>query len=363
MVLHFSQIPRHRTYVLHWYRYTLRNCTKYVHSVHLQQRVRRVTKVTMLKHKSDKSSWNVYKLLRDMKRINSLLVKSKTEKVWRLLTTYMGKSSRRKKRPSPSVDFMATNKGPTQDPERVKSSKILADYLTEKQGKLQIPSNICDKYKAQLILPLALHEHALRKLQRIEFKLAAGPPKVSLNYTAAGKARIWFVRSALNKGRRQSRALGRLIRSEKRKAQKNLDYWGHCQENSYWAWHEALWENLMETGCFITGGPEQFMSWDSKSVKRVGTAECNDTLNEWLEPIKHSIAVLHTQSTTAAKYYENFKHGSVLQAQRHYFTEKALTVFMNRKRRYNKMLQEELQFTVPFFKKQNLPSIMKSYKF
>ncbi|SCU99846.1 LANO_0F03972g1_1 [Lachancea nothofagi CBS 11611] len=363
MPLHFSQLPSHRTYVLHWYRYTLRNVPKNVHSVHLQSRIKSITKITLFKHRHDKSSWSVYRLLRDMKTLNGLLLKSKTEKVWKLLTTYSQKTPRSRRKTSIST---VTSEPPIQEPEVVRNAKILHDYILEKKRNYSLPNVVSDEYKSELLMPLALHEHFLAKLHRIEYKLALGPPKVSVNYTAAGKARIWFVRSALNRGVRQSKALGRLIRAEKRNGQKNLDYWDNCRSVSVWAWHEAAWEHLMETGTMLKGNPEQFLSTTNKNRGRDygGTGPVDaKAIREWFDPINESLKRLNSQSIDKANYFEGYKHKSVLQSQRQYFTKKTEVMYLNRRRRYTRMLKEHLPYVTPFFKNQNLPDVMKSYKF
>ncbi|SCU83607.1 LAME_0C05820g1_1 [Lachancea meyersii CBS 8951] len=364
MVLHFSQLPHHRTYVLHWYRYTLRNIPRNVHSEHLQLRIKSVTRTTVLKHRSDKSSWSIYKLLRDLKKLNTLLLKSKTEKVWELLTLYSRKTSGKGKKSS--LPICAPPKAPEQDPETVRNAKLLHDYITEKQRRSLLPNNLADEFKLKLVLPLALHEHNLQKLHRIEYKLASGPPKVSLNYTSAGKARIWFVRSAVNKGKRQSRGLGRIIRLEKKKGQNNLDYWNSIHENSRWAWHEAVWEHLIETNSVIQGSPEKFLSSTAKPINKTGhvaNVDENRVICEWLNPLKESLEFLSVQSERQAKYFEEYKRKATFRSQCQYFAQKTDLMYQNRKRRYTKMLNDDLPFVTPFFRTRNLPAVLKAHKF
>ncbi|CEP63074.1 Rrg1p LALA0_S07e01816g [Lachancea lanzarotensis] len=364
MVLHFSRLPHHRTYVLHWYRYTLRNIPKYVCSEHLQLRIRTTVKTTLTKHRCDKSSWSIYRLLRDLKTLNSLLLKSKTEKVWDLLTLYSRKTSGNgKKLPLP---LSAPSEATYQDPVDVRNAKILHDYVTEKQRRFLLPQYISKGFKAKLVFPLALHEQSLQKLHRIEYKLALGPPKVSLNHTSAGKSRIWFIRSAINKGKRQSKELGRIIREQKKKGQKNLDNWNACHANSRWAWYEAVWEHLIEHGSVLGGGPEKYLNSASKAANRTRqtTTKTDDkAVGEWLDPIKESLDFLSTESEQQAKYFDEYKQKRIFRGQYQYFVQKTEVMYENRKRRYTKMLKNDLPFATPFFETQNLPTIMKAHKF
>ncbi|SCU81550.1 LAFA_0C05732g1_1 [Lachancea sp. 'fantastica'] len=364
MVLHFSRLSHHRVYVLHWYRYTLRNISRNICSEHLQLRARTTVKTTLTKHRHDKSSWSIYKLLRDLKALNKLLLKSKTEKIWDLLTIYSRKTSGNgKKQPLP---LSAAPEAAQQNPEDVRNAKILHDYVTEKQRHFLLPMYIAKEFKSNLVLPLALHERYLQKLHRIEYKLASGPPKVSINYTSAGKARIWFIRSAINKGKRQSKELGRIIRLEKRKGQKNLDYWNACHANSRWVWHEAVWEHLLENGSILKGSPEKHLDNVSKAASRTKHATINASekaVREWLDPIKESLDHLSIESDRRTKYFDEYKRERVFRNEYQFFAQKTEIMYQNRKRRFTKMLVNDLPFVTPFFEKQNLPSILRAHKF
>lgn len=298
-------------------------------------------------------------LLRDLKRLNSLLTKRKTAKVWQLLTLYSKKPSR----PALTTPKVLLAEPPVQDPDTLRKSKIVHDYIVERQSKNLLPQIIPRDYKYNLIEPLAVHEDALRRLHRIEVKLARGAPKVSINYTAAGKARIWFVRSALNKGKRQSKALGRLIRLEKKKSQLNLNHWESCHENSIWAWHEAIWEHYMETGIILSGGPERILNSEPRAVPSAQGPKAIRAISEWLEPIRYSLNILREQSARRAKFYEHYKHANILQGAQQYFENKTALVYENKKRRFGHMLEKDLPYVTPFFNRQNLPYVMKSHKF
>ncbi|CUS21213.1 LAQU0S02e08614g1_1 [Lachancea quebecensis] len=360
MVLHFSCSTRHRTFVLHWYRYTLRNVNRQTFSWHLKARVKDITRITLVKHKSDKSSWSVYTLLRDLRTLNGFLRNKKTAAAWRLLTLYSKKSPKTQTSP-PSTALQQSP--PLQDPETVRNNHIIHSYVAERQQKNLLPQEISAEYKTLLLLPLALHYHSLKKLHIIESKLAQGPPKVSVNYTSAGKARIWFLRTAVNKNKRQSKALGQIIRREKRKSQKNLDYWEKCRVNGIWAWHEAAWEHLMETNTVLTGSPAKYFDAE-RTRKHIASEDTSlKAVAEWLDPVFSSLDMLQAQSAEQAAYFEKYKHNTVLQGQQQYFARKSDKMYENRKKRFKSLLEDDLPFVTPYFCKRNLAAVMKSHKF
>ncbi|KAM3159824.1 Required for respiratory growth protein 1, mitochondrial [Lachancea thermotolerans] len=360
MVLHFSKLARHKTFVLHWYRYTLRNVARQTFSWHLKARVKDITRTTIVKHKSDKSSWSIYILLRDLKALNGFLRNKKTAAAWRLLTLY-SKKPLRSGASSPSVAL--EHSPPLQDPETVRNSHIIHSYIVERQQKNLLPLEIPAEYKTLLLLPLALHDHALKRLHLIESKLVRGPPKVSVNYTSAGKARIWFLRTAVNKNQRQSKALGQIIRREKRKNQKNIDYWEKCRVNGIWAWHEAAWEHLMETNTMLTESPAKYFDNERSRKRAASDGTSVKAVAEWLDPVFSSLDMLQAQSAEQAAYFEQYKHNTVLQGLQQFFARKSDKMYQNRKKRFESLLENDLPFVTPYFSQQNLATVMKSHKF
>lgn len=373
MPLHFKNLAQHRNYVLHWYRYTLRNSSRYTSSAHLQCRIRRITKNVLKKHKADMSSWSVYILLNEIKELNERLISGDITWVWdKLSSTAKAKKKRKNILEAPSPPSVMT-----EDPNHIREMNILHQYIKERQKELKLPLNIPNEYKSKLLLPLALHNDSLKKLHRLQIQLAQGPPKIHLNYTSAGRSRIWFIRSALNKGKRQSKALGRLIRMEKKQNQNILNYLDSCQENSVWAWHEAVWEHYLVTGKILRN--EQFTSFFHENASKSreilgGTLISTNTpvqsqppwsnlVEDWLHPIKSAMKILQKKSVERAKYFDQYRRKILMDGHAKFFNQKSNQMYSNRLARYKTMAEQDLPFVTPFFARQNLPSVLKSRKF
>lgn len=372
MVSHFSSLNQHRTYVLHWYRYTFRNIPKSTNSIHLQNRLKSVIKKIASKHKPDRSSWSIYRLLTQLRDLNTNLVNGNSREAWMMLTPYT-----KQKKPNHGLKKPITSVvTPQQDPEYVRQMGILNKYITKKQETLQLSGNVCAEYRLKLLLPLALHEHFLRKLHSIEYQLTHGPPSTYLSYTAAGRSHVWFVRSAVNKGERQSKALGRLIRAEKKRGQKNLDYWKDCKNNATWAWEEAVWEHYLDTGSVIKGNPIKYLTSKKNSVSmnevqvnklpqknRADQMMDSKYVYEWLAPIKESLDILEDKSIGRAKELAGYKDKLISSGQVKYFDEKSKTIYQKRLLRYKKMKDDDLPYVVPFIPGRDLPTVMEKHKF
>ncbi|SCV03997.1 LAMI_0H12618g1_1 [Lachancea mirantina] len=356
MVTHFGELKQHRLYVLHWYRYTLRNTTKYVESEHLKLRLRTIVKSQLFKHRTDKSSWSAYISLQKLRELNKCLTKRKTIKAWNLLTEVSEKSQNRRT----SMQSVSNVPNAPVRPVLAKESTILNHFIAGKQAKGLLPKVIPQQYKTQLLLPLALHDMALARLHREELKLARGPPKTYLNYTNAGRSRIWFVRSALNKSSRQSKSLGIMIRKEKKWAQGVLDARKRCEEDCVWAWQEALWEELLDSGRLVQGNPIEYVFENNSNFGKFGPLK---NVTDWLNPIRDCVRGLELEAQHHALRFKKFKDDVLGRKSWQYFQTKSDELYARRLSRYRAMARRDLSKVTPFVARRSLPSILDKYHF
>lgn len=371
MVQNFIYLSEHRQCVLHLYRHTLRNSKQCCHSQHLIRRIKKITRQTIVKHRYDKSSWSVHFYLQKLYELNYLLIQRDVKTAWDLLTDVSKSKSKSKSKRSSTRSSKILNalqdlhrskqlKG-LQDPQVVREQQILKDYIKREQTQNHLPRFIPEEYKVKLLLPLALHAKAMLKLNSIHGKLVEGPPKVFLTHTIPVGHRIWFVRSALNKKKRQSKALGTLIRREKREGHKRWDYLSQCKSNAYWAQQEANWEQLIENKAIPLLNLNKYL--DSQIIGRRKTT-CPPQLAHWLEPISYSIQHLSEINAKKAAYFKDYRNKVLLNGgQVRYFENKSLTMYQRRVERFKKMTKNDLPYVVPFFKKRDLPSTLTKYRF
>ncbi|GAV55657.1 hypothetical protein ZYGR_0AY00490 [Zygosaccharomyces rouxii] len=371
MVQNFIHLPEHRLCVLHLYRHTLRNSKQRCHSQHLIHRIEKITRQTLVKHRYDKSSWSVHFYLQKLYELNQLLIQRDVKSVWNLLTD-VSKSkskSKSKKLSTRSSKVLTTLQdihqsklaNGLQDPQVVREQLILNNYIRREQAQNRLPHFIPEEYKIKLLLPLALHGIAMVKLNSVHGKLVEGPPKVFLTHTIPVGHRIWFVRSALNKKKNQSKALGTLIRREKHEGHKRWDYLRQCKSNAYWAQQEANWEQLIANKTVPQLNLDKYLDSQTIGKKKI---ECPAQLAHWLEPISYSIQKLTETNVKKAEYFRNYRNRVLLNGgQAQYFENKSVTMYQRRVERFRKMVQNDLPYVVPFFRGRDLPSTLTKYRF
>ncbi|CAR29366.1 ZYRO0G06974p [Zygosaccharomyces rouxii] len=371
MVQNFIHLPEHRQCVLHLYRHTLRNSKQCCHSQHLINRIKKITRQTIVKHRYDKSSWSVHFYLQKLYELNHLLIQRDVKTVWNLLTDVSKSKSKSKSKKSSTrssrilkalqdIHQLKQDKG-LQDPQIVREKLILNNYIKREQARNHLPRFIPEEYKTKLLLPLALHTVAMARLNSIHGKLVEGPPKVFLTHTTPMGHRIWFVRSAFNKKKRQSKTLGILIRREKNEGHKRWDYLRQCKSNAYWAQQEANWEQLIENKIVPQFDLNRYLDSQSIGKKKI---ECPPQLAHWLEPIGYSIQKLNQINADKAAYFRNYKNRVLLNGgQALYFENKSITMYQRRVKRFQQMVQNDLPYVVPFFPGRDLLSTLTKYRF
>lgn len=366
MVSLFSKLSSHKLYVLSWYRYTLRNTFKHLNSYELSIRVRNVIKKTIRKHQNNKSSWSVCCLLKDLRLLNVHLTNYDLTSIISLLGEYSRAPVKSE------MKLLALPQKTVRNSDIDREKHIIRRYLYRKRSQLLIPNNIPQIYLEKLIIPLVKHDMYMKVLHRIEWKLAKGPPNTYLSYTIVGQNKFWFVRSAINRRQRQSKALGLYIRTIRSKSQKNLDLWNKCEEFVKWAALEAIWESYLETNKIV----------NYRIVSDFGIAlsnlpnEPNLTLNkngqyqtinipiqliEWLTPLKESFESLQKQNSTVAIKLQNNKE-RIMNGQFQKFDITSKNIYELRLARYRKMLKQDLPNVNPFIQGCDLGSILKKWK-
>ncbi|QLQ79581.1 hypothetical protein HG537_0C02280 [Torulaspora globosa] len=370
MVQNFSHLSSHKAYVLALYRYTLRATSSRCSSVHLRCRIRNTLRDMMFKHKHDKSSWTVFRLLEKMSKLNKCLEQGEVQQVWSMLTA-MGKKKPCKK-PVTNVLRDLSQSVPSTDTVNVveqRESHILAQYINRGQQQGRLPGHIPREYQMKLLLPLAIHERNVEKLGAVQSQLSKGPPKCFLTSTAAGSGKIWFVRSAVNKGKRQSRNLGIFLRREKKLAQKRLNHWEACKKNANWAVHEAIWEQCLEDGTILDFAPEKYLRSlnlslddDESSVQLVKDRECPTKVIEWLQPIKDAMDSLARINQERKESFKKHRDDVLLTGgQYEFYKNQGNKLYARRVKRFGNLVQNELPYVVPYISGRDLASLLSKY--
>lgn len=400
MVLHFSELKAHKKHVTGLYRHALRSIryslavsTHPNISINLDKNVDKLdrgfakqllasTKSTTKKNAKNKSSWSVYKLLQQLTELNKLLENNDPDKITNLKQFYENRHSRfvsKREGVNPTLNDVTIinneldnlvktlhplkynknkNLSNIQTPEHIRRMGILSRYL--KRHKL----NLAPENKERL-LPLALQEYGTFKLNILKRKFECGPPKTYLNYTKAGSFKIWFVRSAINKKRHQSKKLTYIINKEKVNAQDRLDQIRYCESLKKWAFFEGLWEHSLDSNNSIlnfnkfTTGKDHIINWNK--LKH----ENNSFLNSWLQPIDESIHLLERQNKLQSNFFNNYYEKILLPkgGQFDYYQNKSLAYFNHRKKIFDKMNSIDLPKTNAFIPELNLYNILKKYRF
>lgn len=340
--------------------------------MHLRNRVQKVVKKVIWKHRYDKSSWSVYSLLKSLNNLNNHLEKGDIAIVWSMLTpfTKQKKSFHGSNLTEAIEEVKKTQGGTNLSPKDGKEGQILAKYINRGVESNRLPHHIPEIYKKELLLPMALHEKAILQLSRIQHQLSKGPPPVVLSHTSAGPSRIWFVRSALNKGKRQSKALGVLLRREKRKAQKTLDDLEDCKQNAQWALDEAIWEQMVEDGICLDWDLGKSLSsltslgQNGRSNRNAYSKHTPTKLKEWLGPVKEAMDLLIARQRERVHYYKEFKDSLLLNGGQFNFLEgESHKMHIRRVERFQALVRKELPYVVPFMRGRDLPSLLNKYKF
>ena len=225
---------------------------------------------------------------------------------------------------------------------------------------------ISKKYKLNLLLPLALNDHACENLFHIQQKLEKGPPSARLSYTKEGRNQIWFVRSPINKGKQQSKKLGILIRQERKNSQKNIDNLNFCEVNATWALHEAIWEEYLESKKIIKLNLPKYLeytSYPSKSAK-YNSIGLNKSIKEWIDPLRDIMFNLQSKSFQRVEYFNNYKEKLLKKdGQLAYFDKMSKKMYIKRLESFKRMSEEDLPYITPFIGERDLPSVLAKYGF
>ncbi|AEY97858.1 FAFR174Wp [Eremothecium gossypii FDAG1] len=336
MVQPFTRYAAHRHLVLSWYRYTLR-ITNYVPISNLLRRqTREVVRETILKHRGTQSSWKVLQLLEDMKQLNSHLAVAKAVGAWQIIQKYAAKPTPQEERlPMPAKHY--------NDPSKDKEAHYYWRYHRDLTRKHLLPAVIPNDYMEKLIAPLARHASDLRTLDIVQRNIQRSP-KAYLSYTMVGSDRLWFVRSAVNRKKRQSRRLTAMIVALRRAAQRSLDMSNRLKEEVIWATHEAKWEQLLATGTLPPDG--------AKSDWKPGRA--------WLEPYE---AAFRNQLANRKRTSQKLKRYSAQISKVHlpYYIKCSAAMHTRRAKRFE-CFQKELHTVNPFVPGRDLGSLLSKWR-
>lgn len=327
----------------------------------------------MFKHKHDKSSWTVFLLLQKMCKLNRFLQQGDVQQVWSMVTAVGKKKKPSSKKPVTKALKELSQQRPTTDELSLvqqQESNILAQYISRHQEHGRLPRQIPREYRMKLLMPLALHEKDVQKLSRIQDQLSKGPPKCFLTSTAAGSAKIWFVRSAVNKGKRQSKLLGVLLRHEKKQAQKRLNHWEACKVNANWALHEAIWEQYLEDETIIKFAPEKYLhslnlSLDDEQVPSAleKDQKCPTKVVEWLWPIKHAMSSLAEINSDKKQLFKRHRDDVILNGgQFEFYKDQGHKLHARRINRFEDLVRNELPYVVPYIAGRDLRSLLTKYR-
>lgn len=374
---HFSGISAHRSAVLTLYRHTLRNTNNYLYSKGFANSIQNEITKRIRRNRKEISSWATRTQLETLSKLNDLVLKCNWDEVKKLLIeSNAGSSVREKVNNDPKIanlnnilNVLTPLVTPKENPSNTKEYKtemnILSDYCKRKQLKQLLPRGMSKEYKRKLLLPIAMHEHGLKQVGAIARQLKKGPPPAYLSYTMEGKSKIWFVRSAVNKHKNQSKALGRLIRETRFQHQSEIDTVALCHSfHGYWALEEAQWEGMLETQLdepprYKINSLEQFLK-----LRDVGGIPQN--VIEWLQPLKDVIKSMQDDSNKRVEYFEKFKKENLIDGgQYDYYQKESDEMYWKRKERFEKMIKEQIPYTNPFYKNKenNLISILKHKRF
>ncbi|EJS44273.1 YDR065W [Saccharomyces arboricola H-6] len=366
MPQNFGRIPSHQSYVLNLYRVVLRNIPKYCSSYAFQYEIKKSLSRQLAKHKQDKSSWSVYILLGKFNQLNNYLLEGRLQEIKNLMKP-LKKTSKQLKTTKIVKSLTSLGDTTVQSPEEVRELHVLNTYIKRKQSVGLLPNYIPKEYKLNLLLPLALNDHACMNLYNIKQKLERGPPSARLSYTKEGRNQIWFVRSPINKGKSQSKKLGILIRQERKDSQKNVDNIKLCETNATWALHEAIWEEYLECNKIIDINLAKYLEYSVNNPKEPAKhkpASQNQRIKEWVDPVRDIMFNLQSKSFEKMEYYNNYKENLLRSdGQLAYFDKLSKEVYSKRSESFEKMSEEALASVTPFIARRDLRSVLTNYGF
>lgn len=371
---HFSGISTHRSAVLTLYRHALRNTNNYLYSKGFANSIQRVINTRIRRFKNEKSAWTIRSQLETLSKLNDLVLSCSWDEVSRLLIESKDVTSVRETINSdPKVNnlnniltvltpLITPKDNPTNTKEYKTEMNILSDYCKRKQLKQLLPSGMLKDYKRKLLLPLAMHEYGLKRVGTIARQLKKGPPPAYLSYTMEGKSKIWFVRSAVNKHKNQSKELGRLIRETRLQHQSEIDTIALCYSfHGYWALEEAQWEEILAHQ--LNQPPKYKINSLEQFLKLKDYGDIPPNVIEWLQPLKDVMKSMQNDSNKRIEYFEKFKKEKLVDGgQYDYYQKESDKMYWKRKERFEKMIKEQIPHTNPFYrnKENNLISILKN---
>lgn len=374
MVQHFSKLAAHRSYVLCLYRANLRNIKRFIKPPAFKKKLKATLVGTIKKNKGNLSSWDVYKLLSDMSTLQKLVQGGDTVELSKLAEIPLQEnldSTYHINKLKEANELLNSINGQTETSREVLREKTILDRYIKGQQKMNLlPKVFPKRFKDDKLLKIALHENAIQKMNRIHNTLIRGPPKVLLSYTTCGKSKIWFIRSALNKKKNQSKALTSIILRERTQHQKRIDSIKHCHDNAYWAVHEAQWEDYMNTGLLqkvdITKQLKKLSLRQKKVVdKNVDPINLKyvSNIDKWLDPIRYSLEYMASRGLQRSLHFKKYKT-RLLTNKKHieFYERKSSEMYENKVKRY-KMILNALPHVNPFGPGQDLPSILAKNKF
>lgn len=382
---HFSDLQSHRKSVLTLYRHVLRNINCNLYSLGFVNSIKTKLNTRIKRSKNEKSSWSIYSQLLSLNKLNNNIIDHNWDEVKTMLLSRSPKPSMEHRESKISgnsqlpllnsiVDQLTPLITPSENPINTKEYKtqmnILSHYCRKRQKLQLLPTGISKSYKQKLLLPIALYEYGLKQINKIGRQLEKGPPPTYLSYTMEGKSKIWFVRSAINKHRNQSKGLGRIIRKARRQHQFEIDSIDVCHKfHGYWAVEEAKWEQLIDTNAqdlsnkFIQ--KENDITLD-KYMKLKDTSQLSPIINEWLQPLKSCIEKIEQDSKERSKYFDDFKKNRLIDGgQYDYYKKESEKMYRKRKERFENMIAKRVPLTNPFYrnKENNLIAILKDNNF
>ncbi|CCK69948.1 Rrg1p KNAG_0D01970 [Huiozyma naganishii CBS 8797] len=357
-MVRFDRLPNHATYVLHLYRYSIRNVKYRISSIGLQRDIlvelRRISK----ENKSDKPALVIHNLLKQLNEFNESLEQGLISQ-WSQYLPQPAQTQRSASRQL-CVSIEKLSARPPQDPEVSRQMSILSRYVSVRQRKGYLPRNIPKKYMQTLLLPVALHAYGKHKLDRIDAQLQKGIPQAKLAYTMAGRSRIWFVRSSVNKNAQQSKTLGVRIRQARDQHQSELNSVERCHEfHGVWASYEAQWEEYLLQNVGSTPPPlvslTQFIGAPNRH---------SSVVQSWMVYLQDACAAIEKKSLSRMLEFQRYRddvliEGGVLA----HYQRKTEQMYNKRKTRYDTMLQNELTHPFPFASERNMYHVLKRNQF
>ncbi|AET38082.1 Rrg1p Ecym_2348 [Eremothecium cymbalariae DBVPG len=359
MVKHFSELRAHIHHVRSWYRYTLRNINHGPIFSQAKKEIRDVVRSTIHKHRGSKSSWKVYSLLQDIRILNEHIRQLNLPGISLLLHKHRAVKEKK------NIELLDVSREVIFQSNTNKNRDPLRSFLYSERKKMALPNDIPEEYIEKLIEPLVKHQRGINAFHKVQLSLSKGPPKTYLSYTMTGPGKLWFVRSAVNRRKKQSKALGTYIRFCRFTAQKNLDALRKLEKDLQWALQEYAWEDYLKTGNLVHKNQDLIISYimDRKSSKTTGSNQMESLSPEmvsWLEPIKHSINYLHTKKIKLIKILKLNKDKLLFGGQFGYYDMQSQAAYQRRLRRYKNMLGE-MRSVNPYSESHNIWSLLKKW--